>query len=123
MTKFLLRRLANWAVLVLLALGLLTRLSAQDRGGPPHMGLSIGSGIPATLYLPGKLDKGQLALPKPPGQRPALVVVAHGYSADQRIMSPMARSCRTSLRFWARCPSAWPNFANIERSVRSARRI
>ena len=66
------------AVLVLLALGLLTRLSAQDRGGPPHTGVSIGSGVPATLYLPGKLDNGQAPLPKPPGQRPALVVVAHG---------------------------------------------
>ncbi|MHB8463873.1 MAG: alpha/beta hydrolase [Acidimicrobiales bacterium] len=78
--------------LVLLALGLLVRLGAQDRGGPPHASLSIGNGIPATLYLPGKLDDTQLPLPKPIGQRPPLVVIAHGYSADQQIMSTFARS-------------------------------
>src|SRR5207247_1157323 len=52
------------AILVVLALGLLVRLSAQENGGPPHMGVSIGSGIPGTLYMPGKLDDGQFPRPK-----------------------------------------------------------
>ena len=79
-------------VLVVLALGLLVRLGAQERGGPPHNGLSIGPGIPATLYVPGRLVNGSFPMPKPVGQRPPLVVIAHGYSADQQIMSPLARS-------------------------------
>src|SRR3954471_5609260 len=80
------------AVPTLVALVLLVRLGAQDRGGPPHTSVSIGQGIPGTLYLPGRFEDGQIPRPKPLGQRPALVVVAHGYSADQRIMSPLARS-------------------------------
>jgi len=85
--------LAAGVVLVVLAVVLLARLGAQERGGPAHTSLvSIGDGIPATLYLPGKLQDGQLPVQRPLGQRPPLVVVAHGYSADRQIMSPMARS-------------------------------
>ena len=79
-------------VLVVLAVSLLARLGAQERGGPAHTDLSIGGGIPATLYLPQSQHGGQFPLQKPAGQRPPLVVVAHGYSADRQIMSPMARS-------------------------------
>ena len=85
--------MAAGVVLVVVAVALLARLGAQERGGPAHTSLfSIGNGIPATLYLPGKLEEGQLPLQRPLGQRPPLVVVAHGYSADRQIMSPMARS-------------------------------
>jgi len=80
-------------VVVLLTAGLLlVRLGAEQRGGPPHLDMSIGTGLPATLYVPGRNDDGQFPLPRPIGQRPPVVVVAHGYSADQQIMSPLARS-------------------------------
>jgi dienelactone hydrolase len=77
--------------LVVLALLLFVRLGALERGGPPHFGVSMGTGIPGTLYLPGKLEHGQLPL-RAAGHRPALIVIAHGYSADQQLMSAMARS-------------------------------
>ena len=80
-------------LLVVAALQLMT-LGRQEWGGPPHTGLNLGDGVPATLYLPGKdLGSGDLfPEPKPVGQRPALVIMAHGYSSDQQGLSTMARS-------------------------------
>jgi dienelactone hydrolase len=80
-------------VLVVLALLLVLRLGAQERGGPAHDYVSIGSGIPATLYLPVKADDDGNLPPAPEkGHRPPVVVIAHGYSADQASMSGLARS-------------------------------
>jgi dienelactone hydrolase len=80
-------------VLVLLALLLTLRLGAQERGGPAHDYVSIGNGIPATLYLPEKADSDGNLPPAPAkGHRPPVVVIAHGYSADQASMSGLARS-------------------------------
>jgi dienelactone hydrolase len=80
-------------VLVLAALVLLLRLGAQERGGPAHGEVSIGDGIPATLYLPEDAeDDGDLPTPPPEGERPPVVVMAHGYSADRASMSGLARS-------------------------------
>jgi len=79
-------------VLVVLGALLLVQLGAQERGGPAHLDLSIGDGIPATLYVPDEFDDGEFPYQKPVGERPPLVVVAHGYSADRMIMSSMARS-------------------------------
>jgi dienelactone hydrolase len=58
------------------------------------MGVFIGDGVPGTLYLPGKeLARNDIfPEPKPAGQRPALVIMAHGYSSDQQGLSTMARS-------------------------------
>jgi dienelactone hydrolase len=80
-------------LLVVAALQLMT-LGRQEWGGPPHQGLNLGDGVPATLYLPGKdLGSGDIfPEPKPVGQRPALVIMAHGYSSDQQGLSTMARS-------------------------------
>lgn len=66
-------------------------LGSLEREGPAHAEVSIGGGIPATLYLPVE-DADGLPYQRPKGQRPPVVVVAHGYSADQAVMSPMARS-------------------------------
>lgn len=77
-------------VLVLTALTAV-RLGALQRGGPAHASLSIGDGIPATLHLPYG-DDAYLPYQRPEGQRPPVIVIAHGYSADQAIMSPLARS-------------------------------
>src|SRR5438132_8343081 len=47
---------------------------------------------PTTLYVPDPLSHGEFPLPPPPGKRPPLVVVAHGYSADRQMMSSIGRS-------------------------------
>jgi dienelactone hydrolase len=80
-------------VLVLAAVVLLLRIGDQDRHGPAHEQLSIGDGIPATLYLPVDApDDGDFPDPPPKGHRPPVIVMAHGYSADRASMSGLARS-------------------------------
>ncbi len=81
-------------VLVLLASMQLLQLGRQEWGGPPHTGVFLGDGLPGTLYLPGEeLDRDEIfPQPKPIGARPALVIMAHGYSSDQQGLSTMARS-------------------------------
>ncbi len=78
-------------VLVLTALSAL-RLGALEREGPARWQVNIGDGIPATLYVPFEDDDGDVPYQRPAGERPPVVVVAHGYSADQAVMSPIARS-------------------------------
>ncbi len=82
------------AVFVLLAGLLMMQLGAQERGGPPHTGVYMGDGVPGTLYLPGDtVDDGRrFPEPKPPGQRPPVIVMGHGYSSDQQGLSILARS-------------------------------
>jgi dienelactone hydrolase len=82
---------AAGVVTVLVALSAV-RLGALERNGPAHDWLSIGGGIPGTLFLPEDFDDGVVPYQKPAGERPPVVIVAHGYSADQAIMSPLARS-------------------------------
>lgn len=84
-------RAAAGVVTVLVALSAV-QLGTLERKGPAHDWLSIGDGIPGTLYLPEDDDDGSMPYQKPPGERPPVVIVAHGYSADQAIMSPLARS-------------------------------
>jgi dienelactone hydrolase len=80
-------------VLVLAAFLLLLKLNDQQEGGPAHGEFSLGDGIPATLYLPVDAeDDGDLPEPLPKGERPPVIVMAHGYSADRASMSGMARS-------------------------------
>jgi dienelactone hydrolase len=79
-------------VAALLGVVLLLRLGAQDRGGPAHMAVDLPNGAPATLYIPARLHNDEFPLPPPIGRRPPLVIVAHGYAADQQIMSTIARS-------------------------------
>jgi dienelactone hydrolase len=80
-------------VLVLLALVLMLKMGAQQRGGPAHQDISIGNGIPATIFLPVDAAKsGDFPDPAPKGKRPPVIVIAHGYSADRASMSGMARS-------------------------------
>ena len=79
-------------VLVLAAFVLLLKLNAEERGGPTHEFVSIGDGIPATLYVPYDDLDGGLPVPPPKDERVPVIVIAHGYSADQNIMSGLARS-------------------------------
>ena len=80
------------AVLVVAALALLIKMNAQERGGPTHEFVSIGDGIPATLYVPYDDDEGGLPVPPPADERVPVIVMAHGYSADRALMSGLARS-------------------------------
>jgi dienelactone hydrolase len=80
-------------VLVLAALVLMLKMHSQELGGPAHGDVSIGDGIPATLYLPMDADDdGDLPAPLPEDRRPPVIVMAHGYSADRASMSGLARS-------------------------------
>lgn len=83
---------ASAGVVLLLTALLAVRLGALEREGPAHTDVFIGDGIPATLYLPFDDDDGDIPYQRPTGERPPVVVIAHGYSADQAIMSSMARS-------------------------------
>jgi dienelactone hydrolase len=80
------------AVLVVAAFVLLLRLGAQQRGGPTHEFVGVGEGIPGTLYVPYDDDDGGLPTPPPKEERAPVIVMAHGYSADQASMSGLARS-------------------------------
>jgi dienelactone hydrolase len=73
-------------VLFLLAVG---RLFALERGGPAHTDLSLPGGAPATLYMPGAGDPIRQLFP--PAQRPPCVVLGHGFLADRRLVSTLAR--------------------------------
>ena len=82
-------------VAVVAAAVLLVRLGRQQADGPAHVDIDVGNGIPATLYVPGEpveKDQEELPDPKPVGQRPPVIVLAHGFSADRALMSTMARS-------------------------------
>ena len=74
--------------------GLLVQLGAQQRNGPAHTDLAIPGGIPATVYVPGDPDRAfqDLPDPRPLGERPPVVVLAHGFASDRVTMSTMARS-------------------------------
>lgn len=85
--------LASAGALVLL-LGLLLRLAAQQAEGPTHVDLRIAEWTPATLYLPPRPGARAFGLPEPApeGERPMAVVLAHGFASDRANMSPLARS-------------------------------
>lgn len=96
-----LRLCARAALLLvpLLAAGALAiRLSHQEAGGSPHRDVQIDGRVPATLYVPGRLDgiTQDLPQPLPAGQRPPVIVLAHGHSADRALMSPLARRLVTA---------------------------
>ena len=80
------------AIAVVLGIVLVGALGAEERGGPPHTFANLSNGTPATLYVPGKMDGDNFPLQPPKGQRPPVVIVAHGFSADQAIMSTISRS-------------------------------
>ncbi len=92
-----LRRRGATGLLVLALVGgavLTSVLADQQAEGPPHVDVVVGDGVPATLYVPGELPEegdAQLPDPGPPGERPPLVVVAHGFSGDRVMMSSFSR--------------------------------
>jgi dienelactone hydrolase len=79
-------------VVVVAAAALTLRMGALEASGPATVAVNIGDGIPATLHLPEEAEAGLVPYQQPVGERPPAVAIAHGYSADRAIMSPMARS-------------------------------
>ncbi len=75
-------------VAFVVAIGWLARL---DQGGPAHSSLVLSSGEPATLYLPGPENPFLTLFPPPPSERPAAVVLIHGFLCDRQMMSVLAR--------------------------------
>lgn len=90
--------LALLAVGLAVVLGASLQLGALERGGPFHADLELAGGIPATLYLPQAADSDGpwLPPPPPPGERPAVVVLLHGFSSDRVMMSTLARRIAAS---------------------------
>src|ERR1700687_3690906 len=75
-------------VLFLLALA---RLARFDNGGPAHLFVALPGQEPATMYLPGTGTPFFNVFPPPPAERPARVVLIHGFMADRQMMSVLAR--------------------------------
>src|ERR1700683_4612970 len=86
------RKLRILALVVAVAFLLaITRLVRLDNGGPAHNDIELPGGEPATLYLPGAGFPFYQLFPKPAAERPAAIVLVHGFSADRQIMSVLAR--------------------------------
>ncbi|MGB9381105.1 alpha/beta hydrolase [Candidatus Binatus sp.] len=78
------------AILALAFLTALAVLARQENGGPPHMDLELPGNEPATLYTPRNFA-GFSVTPAPAAERPAGVVLVHGYAADRAGTSELAR--------------------------------
>src|SRR5208283_2798341 len=76
------------AVLFILAIARLARL---ENGGPSHIFIMLPGQEPATLYIPGPERPFFMQVPKPVGERPPAVVLIHGFMADRKLMSVLAR--------------------------------
>jgi dienelactone hydrolase len=76
------------AVLFVVAVG---RLGQLNRGGPAHEDLMLPGMEPATIYLPGPGYPFFNLFAKPVAERPAAVVLVHGFTADRETMSALAR--------------------------------
>jgi dienelactone hydrolase len=76
------------AVVFILAIARLARL---ENGGPSHTFIMLPGQEPATLYIPGPERPFLMQLPKPAGERPPAVVLIHGFMADRKLMSVLAR--------------------------------
>ncbi|MGI9589842.1 MAG: alpha/beta hydrolase [Myxococcota bacterium] len=63
-----------------------------ERSGPAHTDVWLEGGVPATLFLPGE-RRGRQAFfdPPPEAERPAAVVLMHGFAGDRRMLSGLAR--------------------------------
>src|SRR5208283_1297569 len=77
--------------LALLFVLAIARLAWLEDGGPPHTSIMLPGQEPATLYMPGTGHPFYMQVPKPAAQRPSAVVLIHGFMADRKLMSVLAR--------------------------------
>ncbi len=67
-------------------------LGRLEKGGPAHADVQLEGGIPATLYLPEEGTERTAFLDTPPlGERPAAIVLMHGFASERNQMSTLAR--------------------------------
>ncbi len=78
------------ALLALAFVAALALLAHQENGGPPHMDMELPGNEPATLYLPPEFGAFPIT-PAPAAERPAAVVLVHGYAGDRLGMSGLSR--------------------------------
>ncbi len=78
-------------VLALVFILLIARLDRLERGGPAHAFVMLPGQEPATMYMPGAGNAFYTQFPKPVAERPPAVVLIHGFMADRKIMSVLAR--------------------------------
>ncbi len=78
-------------VLALAFVGAIARLTRLENGGPAHAFVMLPGQEPATMYMPGPGDPFYTQFPKPVAERPAAVVLIHGFSGDRVLMSGLAR--------------------------------
>ena len=76
------------AVVFILAIARLARL---ENRGPSHVSIMLPGQEPATMYMPGPARQFYMQLPKPAAERPPAVVLIHGFMADRKLMSVLAR--------------------------------
>ncbi|MGA7870201.1 MAG: alpha/beta fold hydrolase [Candidatus Binatus sp.] len=69
----------------------IARLVRLENGGPPHVFVVLPGQEPATMYMPGPGNPFYTQFPKPAAARPPVVVLIHGFMADRRLMSTLAR--------------------------------
>ena len=69
----------------------IARLARLENGGPSQTFIMLPGQEPATLYIPGPQRPFYMQLPKPVGERPPAVVLIHGFMADRKLMSVLAR--------------------------------
>ena len=81
------------AVLFILAIARLERL---ENAGPSHVFVMLPGDEPATMYMPGPRRQFYMQSPKPPSERPPAIVLIHGFMADRKLMSVLARRLATN---------------------------
>ena len=77
--------------LALLFVLVIARLARLENGGPSHVSIMLPGQEPATMYMPGAWRPFFMQPPKPAAQRPPAVVLIHGFMADRKLMSVLAR--------------------------------
>lgn len=82
---------ASAIVLAVLFVLAVARLGYLNEGGPAHSDLMLPGMEPATIYLPGPGYPFYNQFAKPVAERPAAVVLVHGFTADRQTMSALAR--------------------------------
>jgi dienelactone hydrolase len=69
----------------------LARLARLENGGPSHVSIMLPGNEPATMYMPGPARQFYMEPPPAASERPPAIVLIHGFMADRKFMSVLAR--------------------------------